>query len=102
MGSSRFCLIIFAYGIVKCLSGKTLSTIWRIFYQYRPRFHTETRRADYGLHCDYIDYNSGRHGLGLKSQDWPFSRVYRFIRGFYLTDWGMAEIPIIPDNIGDE
>ncbi|WP_371731306.1 transposase [Microcystis aeruginosa] len=22
----------------------------RIFYQYRPRFHTETRRADYSLH----------------------------------------------------
>jgi len=27
------------------------------------------------------------------------SSVYQ---GFYPTDWGMAEIPIIPDNIGDE
>ncbi|AKV70672.1 hypothetical protein VL20_5879 [Microcystis panniformis FACHB-1757] len=28
-GSSRLCVIIFAYGIVKCLSGKTFSAIWR-------------------------------------------------------------------------
>jgi len=48
MGSSRLCVIIFAYGIVKCLLGKTFMTILRIFYQYRPRFHTETRRAGYG------------------------------------------------------
>ncbi len=39
-------MIIFAYGIVKCLLDKTFKTILRIFYQYRPRFHTETRRAD--------------------------------------------------------
>jgi hypothetical protein len=39
-GSSRLCVIIFAYGIVKCLSGKTFRAILRIFYQYRPRFHT--------------------------------------------------------------
>jgi acyl-coenzyme A thioesterase PaaI-like protein len=38
-------VIIFAYGIVKGLLGKTFRTILRIFYQYRPRFHTETRRA---------------------------------------------------------
>ncbi|NCR23682.1 MAG: pentapeptide repeat-containing protein [Microcystis aeruginosa L111-01] len=38
-------VIIFAYGIVKCLSSKTFRAILRIFYQYRPRFHTETRRA---------------------------------------------------------
>ncbi|MCZ8224999.1 MAG: hypothetical protein O9324_13880, partial [Microcystis sp. LE19-84.1B] len=44
-GASRLCVIIFAYGIVKCLSGKTFRAILRIFYQYRPRFHTETRRA---------------------------------------------------------
>ncbi|AKV66011.1 Mobile element protein [Microcystis panniformis FACHB-1757] len=44
-GSSRLCVIIFAYGVVKCLSGKTFRAILRIFYQYRPRFHTETRRA---------------------------------------------------------
>ncbi len=44
-GSSRLCVIIFAYRIVKCLLGKTFRTILRIFYQYRPRFHTETRRA---------------------------------------------------------
>ncbi len=37
--------IIFAYGILKCLLDKTFRTILRIFYQYRPRFHTETRRA---------------------------------------------------------
>ncbi|MFM5962590.1 MAG: hypothetical protein ACKOQ2_36490, partial [Dolichospermum sp.] len=43
--SARLCVIIFAYGIVKCLSGKTFRAILRIFYQYRPRFHTETRRA---------------------------------------------------------
>jgi hypothetical protein len=48
-GSSRLCVIIFAYGIVKCLLGKTFRTILRIFYQYRPRFHTETRRASKGL-----------------------------------------------------
>ena len=39
-------MIIFAYGIVKCLLDKTFKTILRIFYQYRPRFHTETRRAN--------------------------------------------------------
>ncbi|TRT74261.1 MAG: hypothetical protein EWV83_15920 [Microcystis sp. M_OC_Ca_00000000_S217Cul] len=38
-------VIIFAYGVVKCLLGKTFRAILRIFYQYRPRFHTETRRA---------------------------------------------------------
>ncbi len=38
-------VIIFAYGILKCLLDKTFRTILRIFYQYRPRFHTETRRA---------------------------------------------------------
>jgi hypothetical protein len=45
LGSSRLCVIIFAYGIVKYLSDKTFRTILQIFYQYRPRFHTETRRA---------------------------------------------------------
>jgi hypothetical protein len=40
-----FRVIIFAYGILKCLLDKTFKTILRIFYQYRPRFHTETRRA---------------------------------------------------------
>jgi hypothetical protein len=45
VGSSRLCVIIFAYVILKCLFGKTFRTILRIFYQYRPRFHTETRRA---------------------------------------------------------
>ncbi|MCZ8191481.1 MAG: hypothetical protein O9326_17555 [Microcystis sp. LE19-338.1B] len=45
VGSSRLCVIIFAYGVVKCLLGKTFRAILRIFYQYRPRFHTETRRA---------------------------------------------------------
>ncbi len=48
-GSSRLCVIIFAYGIVKCLLDKTFKTILRIFYQYRPRFHTETRRANLPL-----------------------------------------------------
>ncbi|AKV69436.1 hypothetical protein VL20_4529 [Microcystis panniformis FACHB-1757] len=38
-------MIIFAYGTLKCLLGKTFRTILRIFYRYRPRFHTETRRA---------------------------------------------------------
>ncbi len=46
VGSPRLCVIIFAYGILKCLLDKTFRTILRIFYQYRPRFHTETRRAD--------------------------------------------------------
>ena len=50
-GSSRLCVIIVAYGIVKCLSGKTFRAILRIFYQYRPRFHTETRRANYSISC---------------------------------------------------
>ncbi|AKV70998.1 Alkaline phosphatase [Microcystis panniformis FACHB-1757] len=45
IGSSRLCVIIFAYGTLKCLLGKTFRTILRIFYRYRPRFHTETRRA---------------------------------------------------------
>jgi hypothetical protein len=46
-GSPRLCVIIFAYGILKCLLDKTFRTILRIFYQYRPRFHTETRRAHF-------------------------------------------------------
>ncbi|AKV66077.1 hypothetical protein VL20_884 [Microcystis panniformis FACHB-1757] len=29
LGSSRLCVIIFAYGIVKCLSGKTFRAILR-------------------------------------------------------------------------
>ncbi|AKV71185.1 hypothetical protein VL20_6457 [Microcystis panniformis FACHB-1757] len=40
-------MIIFAYGTLKCLLGKTFRTILRIFYRYRPRFHTETRRAEF-------------------------------------------------------
>jgi len=51
-------VIIFAYGIVKGLLGKTFRTILRIFYQYRPRFHTETRRAgaiQERLEFDFID-----------------------------------------------
>ena len=55
-GSSRLCVIIFAYGIVKCLLGKTFRTILRIFYQYRPRFHTETRRADTLITESYPSY----------------------------------------------
>ncbi|TRT73460.1 MAG: hypothetical protein EWV83_17575 [Microcystis sp. M_OC_Ca_00000000_S217Cul] len=35
VGSSRLCVIIFAYRIVKCLSGKTFRAILRIFYQYQ-------------------------------------------------------------------
>jgi hypothetical protein len=46
-------VIIFAYGILKCLLGKTFRTILRIFYQYRPRFHTETRRAIYSQESIY-------------------------------------------------
>lgn len=54
------------------------SNLWqRRFWEYLM-----WDERDYGLHCDYIDYNSGRHGLGLKPQDWPFSSVHRFIRGF--------------------
>ncbi|MCA2619995.1 MAG: hypothetical protein IM492_19865 [Microcystis sp. M040S2] len=51
LGSSRLCVIIFAYGIVKCLSSKTFRAILRIFHQYRPRFHTETRRALSPISC---------------------------------------------------
>jgi len=52
--SSRLCVIIFAYGIAKCLPDKTFKTILtfgearsscRRNYQYRSRFHTETGRA---------------------------------------------------------
>ncbi|AKV65890.1 Mobile element protein [Microcystis panniformis FACHB-1757] len=53
IGSSRLCVIIFAYGIVKCLLGKTFRTILRIFYQYRPSFHTETRRAFNPYFCRF-------------------------------------------------
>ncbi|TRU21898.1 MAG: hypothetical protein EWV92_07475 [Microcystis aeruginosa Ma_MB_S_20031200_S102] len=35
VGSSRLCVVIFAYEIVKCLLGKTFRTILRIFYQYQ-------------------------------------------------------------------
>jgi len=51
-------VIIFAYGIVKCLSGKTFRAIFTFSeaqssrgrnYQYRPRFHTETRRAKFPI-----------------------------------------------------
>jgi len=47
-------VIIFAYGIAKCLPDKTFKTILtfgearsscRRNYQYRSRFHTETGRA---------------------------------------------------------
>ncbi|BCU14111.1 hypothetical protein MAN88_46750 [Microcystis aeruginosa] len=65
-GSSRLCVIIFAYGIVKCLLGKTFRTILLIFYQYRPRFHTETRRA-----LCLLVYNLGEGELRNNLQ--PFS-----------------------------
>jgi hypothetical protein len=75
-------VIIFAYGIVKCLLDKTFKTILRIFYQYRPRFHTETRRAltfvelplyieqkkqdainDYNQFCDRVGQQAQEQGL---------------------------------------
>ena len=75
------------------------SNLWqRLFWEHLIR-----DERDYTLHCDYINYNLVRHGLCLKSQDCPFSSVHRFIaQGFYPNDWGMIEILIIPDNIGDE
>jgi hypothetical protein len=62
-------------------------------------------KAVYGIEslcCDDTHDNPGRYGLGLKPQDLLFSRVYRFIRAFIWPIGGMVEIPIIPDNIGDE
>jgi hypothetical protein len=56
-------VIIFAYRIVKCLLVKTFRTILRIFYQYRPRFHTETRRAKNS--DPYLFPSRGRKSLVL-------------------------------------
>jgi len=66
-------VIIFAYGIVKCLSGKTFRAILRIFYQYRPRFHTETRRANAAINIkvaggqsETLNGRGGQHKTSVK------------------------------------
>nr|WP_277882279.1 type II toxin-antitoxin system RelE/ParE family toxin [Microcystis wesenbergii] len=44
-GSSRLCVIIFAYVRLNVYWARLLGLFCGRNYQYRPRFHTETRRA---------------------------------------------------------
>jgi putative transposase len=62
------------------------------FWQRRFWEHLIRDDADYARHMDYIHFNPVRHGLVLKTADWPHSSFARCVeRGLYPADWGTDE-----------
>ncbi|MCJ8282792.1 MAG: transposase [Rivularia sp. ALOHA_DT_140] len=72
-------------------------------WQRRFWEHLIRDEEDFQAHCDYIHYNSVKHGLCSSPQDWQFSSFHRFVKkGVYSQDWGVNEIPKILELIADE
>jgi putative transposase len=47
---------------------------------------------DFARHADYIHWNPVKHGLVVRTAEWPYSTFHRFVReGVYPADWGRAE-----------
>ncbi len=61
------------------------ATVWqRRFWEHRIR-----DEADFRMHCDYIHYNSVKHGLAASPKDWKYSTFQRYVEdGLYPADWG--------------
>ncbi len=64
------------------------ATIWqRRFWEHQIRDET-----DYQTHMDYIHFNSVKHGLVDRVNEWPYSTFHRYVRaGVYTWDWGGGE-----------
>ena len=72
-------------------------------WQRRYWEHLIRNEKDFSNHCDYIHYNSVKHGLCQSPQNWQFSSFHRFVaKGIYPQDWGANESLNIPENIGHE
>ncbi len=77
-------------GVPVARNAKGEADIW----QRRYWEHTLRDEADFTAHCDYIHYNSVKHGLVSHPAEWPHSSIHRFIeRGIYPPDWAVAAIP---------
>ena len=45
---------------------------------------------DFARHVEYIHFNPVKHGLVMRSADWPYSSFHRFVRdGIVPADWGV-------------
>ena len=75
----------------------------RSLWQQRYWNHWIRDEQDFAAHCDYIHYNSAKHGLCKLPQDWPFSSVHRFIQqGIYPSHWCRDQSPVIPHDAWDK
>lgn len=71
-------------------------------WQRRFWEHWIRDETDYWQHCDYIHYNSVRHGLCESPRTWAYSSFHRFVRnGVYPSDWGHALEPDMPVGFWD-
>ncbi|MBU0674614.1 MAG: transposase [Proteobacteria bacterium] len=73
-------------------------TLWqRRFWEHLIRDEKDLRN-----HCDYIHYNSVKHGLVASPKDWPYSTFHRYVEdGIYPSSWG-ASLPAFDADIGYE
>jgi len=85
-------------GVFASRQHKGEQAIWqRRYWEHRIR-----DEKDFARHVDYIHYNPIKHGYVIRSVDWPYSSIHRYIRQSVLTpDWGYAPVDI-PEGIGHE
>jgi putative transposase len=62
-------------------------------WQRRYWEHCIKDDADYANHVDYIHYNPVKHGYVVRSTDWQYSSIHRYIRhGILPATWGSKVI----------
>ena len=63
--------------------------VWqRRFWEHQLR-----DELDWNNHLDYIHFNSVKHGLVARVEDWPYSSFHRYVRkGWYESGWGDGEV----------
>jgi putative transposase len=61
----------------------------RGIWQRRFWAHLLTSQEDFNAHCDYIHWNTVKHGHVDRVADWSHSSFQQFVRlGVYPEDWG--------------
>lgn len=85
---TRRCSNALKMGRSSALLHKREQRIW----QHRFWEHQIRGEEDFLRHCDYIHFNSVKHGYVSRALDWPYSSFQLFLRrGIYSPDWGLAE-----------
>lgn len=65
-------------------------------WQHRFWDHITRNEKDLERHFDYVHWNSVKHELTAKPEDWPYSSYLHWVeKGYYEIGWGHAE----PDSL---